>query len=463
MLRRHRQLTTQIQQLLDALLFGLSFWLSWILRANPAIMSFLHLKTVKSFDAYFWLYLVVIVAGPLILEARGFYDRPLLAPRRTSFWPLFEGCVLTAVGMILVLFFLQIELARTVAILFGIVSFALIMLKEETIRLGLNSHFARSQMRRRYILVGTEAETTRIRRELAETPDADMVVLAELNLNRQPMEDLTRLLHEHSVNGVILNANHSYFEHVEGAIRTCELEGVEVWLMADFFRTDISHASFDDFQGHPVLVFRSTPDASWQGVFKHVIDFAVALVAVILCAIPFAVIALIIKLTSPGPVLFRQKRCGLNGQPFTIFKFRTMATNAEQRKPELAKLNEMSGPVFKIKNDPRVTAFGRFLRKTSIDEFPQLFNVLRGEMSLVGPRPLPVEEVRRFDDVAHRRRLSVKPGLTCLWQVSGRNEVSDFNDWVRLDLEYIDNWSLWLDLKIIWRTIPVVLMGFGAR
>ena len=138
-------------------------------------------------------------------------------------------------------------------------------------------------------------------------------------------------------------------------------------------------------------------------------------------------------------------------------------SNAEQLKHELAALNEMTGPVFKVTNDPRVTPVGRVLRKFSIDEFPQLFNVLRGQMSLVGPRPLPVDEVRRFHDLAHRRRLSVKPGLTCLWQISGRNNVKDFRDWVRLDLEYIDNWSLWLDFKILCRTVPVVLVGTGAK
>jgi lipopolysaccharide/colanic/teichoic acid biosynthesis glycosyltransferase len=140
-----------------------------------------------------------------------------------------------------------------------------------------------------------------------------------------------------------------------------------------------------------------------------------------------------------------------------------MVTNAEQLKHELAKLNEMSGPVFKVTNDPRVTPVGRFLRKWSVDELPQLWNVFRGEMSLVGPRPLPVDEVARFDDMAHRRRLSVKPGLTCLWQVSGRNNVTDFKEWVRLDLHYIDNWSIWLDLKILLRTIPAVFSGAGAK
>jgi exopolysaccharide biosynthesis polyprenyl glycosylphosphotransferase len=198
-------------------------------------------------------------------------------------------------------------------------------------------------------------------------------------------------------------------------------------------------------------------------VIKQVIDVVGSAVLLLLGWPLLLAVALAIRLTSPGPILFRQKRCGVNGRPFTMLKFRSMQTNAEQRKAELEFMNEMEGPVFKITNDPRITPIGRFLRKYSLDELPQLFNVLRGEMSLVGPRPLPVDEVKRFDDLAYRRRLSVKPGLTCLWQISGRNEVRDFKDWVRLDLEYIDNWSLWLDLKILWWTVPAVLAGSGAK
>jgi exopolysaccharide biosynthesis polyprenyl glycosylphosphotransferase len=212
-----------------------------------------------------------------------------------------------------------------------------------------------------------------------------------------------------------------------------------------------------------MLVFRSVPEVSWQGLGKQALDFVGSLVLLMFLALPMLSIALAIKLTSKGPALFRQKRSGLNGQPFTMLKFRSMITDAEQRKHELEALNEMTGPVFKVTNDPRVTPVGRMLRRFSIDELPQLLNVVRGEMSLVGPRPLPVDEVKRFDDLAHRRRLSVKPGLTCLWQISGRNDVTDFKEWVRLDLEYIDKWSLWLDLRILLRTIPVVLRGTGAR
>jgi exopolysaccharide biosynthesis polyprenyl glycosylphosphotransferase len=463
MLRRNRQIKMQIQQMLDAGLFGVSFLLAWAIRSNGDITQTLGLPVISWAETYFWLYIVLIIAGPLVLESQGYYDRPLLSTGRATLWPLFRGCLLTSVGLVLVLFFFRMDFPRGVAILFGFVSFGLVLLKEELLRVALSSKVARAQFQRKFVLVGTAQETARMRDELKSRLQEDILVLSELDLNDTSVDELTRLLHEHSVNGVIISARHNFFEKIEKAIHTCELEGVEVWLFADFFNTQISHASFDEFHGRPVLVFRTTPDASWQGVLKQVIDFSVALLAIILLAVPFLIIGLLIKLTSPGPILFRQRRCGLNGQPFTILKFRTMETDAEQRKHQLASLNEMSGPVFKMTNDPRITPIGRILRKFSIDEFPQFYNVLRGEMSLVGPRPLPVDEVRRFDDLAHRRRLSVKPGLTCLWQVSGRNDVKDFEDWVRLDLEYIDNWSLWLDLKIIWRTIPIVLIGAGAR
>jgi lipopolysaccharide/colanic/teichoic acid biosynthesis glycosyltransferase len=156
-------------------------------------------------------------------------------------------------------------------------------------------------------------------------------------------------------------------------------------------------------------------------------------------------------------------RSGRHGHPFRMYKFRTMCTDAEQKKQELEAMNQMSGPVFKVERDPRIFPLGRLLRKLSIDELPQLINVLKGDMSLVGPRPLPVYEVEKFADPSHRRRLSMKPGITCLWQISGRNEIKNFDQWVELDLKYIDNWSLWLDISILLRTIPAVLFGAGAK
>ena len=464
MLRRDRQLRTQLFQLRDAALFAIGLWLAHLWRHTyTGDHLWWTFEPIAGFDRFIWLYLIIIPGVPLVLESQGFYQRPVYASRRETAWILGKGCFIVVVGVILVMFLFRRELARGVIILFGGVSFALVMLVEELLRRVYRSRFGRAQMRKSVILVGAPEDTRRMRAEFTSSQTGNVEVMAELDLNEHTITDLVELLHQTSANGVIINAKHVYFGQVEKAIQACEIEGVEAWLVADFFKTHVSRTALDDFYGRPVLVFRSAPEASWQGIFKQMLDLSVAFVFILLLLPVWIFVPIAIRLSSPGPVLFRQRRCGLNGAPFTMLKFRSMVSNAEQLKQELAALNEMGGPVFKVTNDPRITKVGQFLRKYSIDELPQLFNVLRGEMSLVGPRPLPVDEVKRFDDPAHRRRLSVRPGLTCLWQVSGRNKVKDFKDWVRLDLEYIDNWSLWLDVKILWLTIPVVLTGEGAR
>lgn len=462
MLRRDRLIRMQIHEYVDAGLFFLSFWLAYALRANPSIISTFHLNPVSSFETYRWFW-VLALAGPLVLEAQGFYNRPLSCSRLTRAWLLFKGCVFVTLGIIFTLFLMRSEIARWVMVWFGGISFVLIWVKEELLLVAFRSRLGQEQYRRRFLLIGTAEETARIRAELKQKSAGNLDVVAALDLYKTSIEGLVELLHEHSINGVIVSAKRSFFDQVEAAINACELEGIEVWLVADFFKTQISRTSFDDFYGQPVLVFRTVPEASWESVLKQMMDFVGALALLLISSPVLLLAAVAVKFTSPGPIFFRQQRSGLNGRPFILYKFRTMVTNAEQLKHELAAMNEMSGPVFKVSNDPRITRIGRLMRKFSIDEFPQLINVLRGEMSLVGPRPLPVDEVKRFNDLAHRRRLSVKPGLTCLWQISGRNNVKDFKDWVRLDLEYIDNWSLWLDCKILCRTVPVVLVGTGAR
>ena len=467
MLRRQRLVRIQVQKLLDATLFALGLWLAHFWRSNWKIEIFGGAAEIGPFDHYSRLYLVILPLVPLLLEMHGFYQRSLFPSRRQTVWALFKSCVIATISLIIVIFLFRAQdtLARSVIILFGVVSFGLVCLKEELIRWGLQSEFGQSQLRRRLILVGAKDETTRLRQEIERSAREGNEILCEVDLNDCSVEQLVELMHEQSPNGVIVHARHNYFDQVEKAIQACEIEGVPVWLMADFFKTHISRAAIDDFHGRPVLVFHTGPESSWQAFIKVLLDLVgSSALLILLTVIPvLPVTALVIKLTSPGPILFRQRRSGLNGRPFVMYKFRSMVTNAEQLQHELASMNEMSGPVFKVTNDPRITPIGRILRKYSIDELPQIFNVLRGDMSLVGPRPLPVDEVKRFNDVAHRRRLSVKPGLTCLWQISGRNQVSNFEDWVRLDLEYIDNWSLWLDLRILMMTFPVVLMGKGAR
>lgn len=464
MAARERQIRLLLHQWIDACLFGLSFWLAYALRTHPSVCAWLDLPTFPvPFDTYLWVYLLLIPAGPLTLEASGFYRRPVLGPRWQSTLSLFRGVALLCMGLTLLLFFTQLVTPRWMVVWFGCLAFGLIYGKQEVLRWLYRRRLTQPQFRRRVVLVGVPSELERLRRQVEAHPDEGMDVVAELDLTHEDPARIIDLLHEHSVNGVLISAAHTHFEQVERVIRACETEGVEAWLMAEFFRTEISRTTLDDFYGRPILVFRATPDKPVQWMMKRIVDVVGAVVLLVVLAIPMLVVALLIRLTSPGPVLFKQQRAGLNGRPFTMYKFRSMVTNAEQLKHELEQLNEMSGPVFKLTHDPRVTPIGRFLRRYSIDELPQLINVLRGEMSLVGPRPLPVDEVARFDDVAHRRRLSVKPGLTCLWQISGRSELRDFKEWVRLDLEYIDHWSLWLDFKILLRTIPVVLTAKGAK
>jgi exopolysaccharide biosynthesis polyprenyl glycosylphosphotransferase len=270
------------------------------------------------------------------------------------------------------------------------------------------------------------------------------------------------ILREIQVDEVILAIDRGDLPKLEDIFLLCEEMGIRTRLVLDFFPHVLARVELDEFQGSPLLTFSTTPDDQAALILKRTVDVFLAVVLLLASAIPLAFAALFIKMTSRGPVLFRQRRCGLNGRPFTLLKLRTMVEGAEQHLDDVVHLNEHDGPVFKAANDPRLTAFGRLIRRFSFDELPQLWNVLRGEMSLVGPRPPLPLEVARYERW-QRRRLSMKPGVTGLWQVSGRNDIKSFEDWINLDLAYIDNWSLSLDAKILLRTIPTVLSGRGAR
>jgi exopolysaccharide biosynthesis polyprenyl glycosylphosphotransferase len=464
MLRRERQIRAWVQRLLDASLFGIGLWLAHAIRqASAGLAIFGNAPLVQEFSEYIILFCVLPFA-PLLLELQGYYNRPILASRGQAAWMLFKACTgavaLTTFGLFLIQ---EQTLSRAVIILFGFTSFILILLKEEILRRTLLSTFGSSQFKRRLILAGSKEDLERVLPVTRSSSFDGLDVVAKIDLNLQTLEEFVDALHLHSANAVVICAKHTYFGQVEKAIQACELEGVEAWLMADFFNTQVSQTSLDEFSGRPVLIFRSAPADSWHRVAKQILDGVGAAVLLLVTSPIILATAVAIRWNSRGPILFRQQRAGLNGRPFVMLKFRSMVSDAEQRKHEIERLNEMAGPVFKVSNDPRVTPIGRFIRKWSIDELPQLINVLRGEMSLVGPRPLPLDEVKRFDDLAHRRRLSVKPGLTCLWQVMGRNQISDFKEWVRLDLQYIDNWSFWLDLQILAKTIPAVFRGTGAK
>lgn len=274
-------------------------------------------------------------------------------------------------------------------------------------------------------------------------------------------KELESVLRSMPVGEVFIANNHfAHAEEMQSVIKMCERFGVPFALPANMFRLErarplSSHAVSDGY-----VHYQSVQSKPTQMALKRLFDILSSGVALWCLAPLLLVVAALVKLTSRGPVLFRQQRVGLHGQPFRMLKFRTMVENAEALKAQLSQQNEMDGPVFKMKHDPRITSIGRFLRKFSIDELPQLINVLRGDMSVVGPRPPVPNEVAKYDSW-QRRRLSVRPGLTCIWQVSGRNEIS-FEQWMYMDLQYIDTWSFTKDIGLILKTFPVVLTGKGA-
>lgn len=276
------------------------------------------------------------------------------------------------------------------------------------------------------------------------------------------LDDLETLLSRHPVDQVLIALPvKSQYVAIERALAICAGLGVEVKYFADIFKTSRAQRAFDADDEVPSVRVHHVAD-DHRMVIKRALDIVGAAAGLALLSPVLAACAIAIKLTSSGPVIFSQERYGYNRRRFRMFKFRTMVQDAEALQAGLEHRNEAGGPVFKIKADPRVTAVGSFLRRTSLDELPQLLNVLRGDMSFVGPRPLPVRDVRRFDAAWLMRRFSVRPGLTCLWQINGRSNTTNFDEWVRLDLDYIDNWSLALDMRILIKTVPAVLSGSGA-
>jgi len=253
----------------------------------------------------------------------------------------------------------------------------------------------------------------------------------------------------------------SLYDQASRIVSVCAEQGIIVRFLSNIFNLKLGQSKADQFEDDSVVTVSVGTMKGLPALIKGGLDFSLSLILLIILSPFFSIIALLIKLTSRGPVFFTQDRVGLNKRRFRLYKFRTMVADAEKRQAELEQLNEVSGPVFKIKNDPRITGVGRVLRRASIDELPQLINVLKSDMSLVGPRPLPVRDYEGFDEDWHRRRFSVRPGITCLWQINGRSNLP-FKDWMRLDMEYIDHWSLALDLKILLETIPAVLKGSGA-
>lgn len=413
--------------------------------------------------------LLLWIAVASLTKVYGSYRR---RPLTSEAYRVARALLAVAVGVAALGYAQKGEVSRLlVAIYFGL-SFAALAGARAAIRFLARSARRRGYNSRRYAVAGEGPLAREIVRTMAAHPEwgyefAGYVVDGPPPdaLDRRKilgrLDDVATLLKTAVLDEVVFVVPHDRLPAIEGAVLDCEEQGVSARVCMDLFATRIASLAVEDLDGIPLLALSTVPQDPFALATKRALDVVLSALALLVLSPVFLAVAIAIRLDSPGSVFFRQRRVGRNGREFTLLKFRSMYADAAARLEALRARNEVSGPVFKMKDDPRVTRVGRFIRRTSIDELPQFWNVLRGEMSVVGPRPPIPAEVRQYER-RHLRRLSVKPGITCTWQVSGRSSIG-FDRWMELDLSYIDNWSLWRDVKILARTIPAVLTGRGAH
>lgn len=423
----------------------------------------------------FWLALFFAVpTWCLTLYANGMYQSMRTRSYLEILWTVFKSAMATflLLGTFIFLFKLQF-MSRIFFLLFMGWSFLFIWLEKTAI--FMSSHYVRRQglNTRRLLVVGTGKRADEFVKRADKHPEWGFEVLGAIDdepgrgITRVgrlevigALEDIPKIFHRDAVDEVVFVVPRSRLNSLQGAIEDCETEGVVVTVAVDLFDTKLARSSVTELDGLPFLHFKTTHAKEWELLVKRLFDFMAAGLGLLVLSPLFLVMAVLIKVTSKGPVFFKQNRLGLAGRRFTLIKFRTMRQGAQEVLSEVPDLQSMTTPEFREKKTSWITPVGQFMRKFSIDELPQLLNVFIGHMSIVGPRPTVPDEVDKYKDW-QRRRFSMKPGITCLWQVNGRNNIA-FEDWMKLDLEYLDHWSLWLDAKILFKTVPVVLFGIGA-
>ncbi|MGC4016759.1 MAG: sugar transferase [Luteolibacter sp.] len=468
---RRQSFSIQIFQLIDAMLIWVAFAVAAMLRGplidwlnNIGVHVFK--QDISGLKEITWLLFIVVPFAPLALELFGFYRSPMRQRFGPALWQIVKAFTILAVAIsVMVVFFRFNASSRAVLAMAIPLSGVLLMLRAWVVTARARRASLVENLKEAIVLAGAPEDMDQWLREVPEDESMLWRIVGRHDLTGDDWVGFQRLLEDGAVERVVFAAKHAAFDKLGTAIEICESRGIEAWVAASFIQTQVARPTFDMIGGRPLLVLRSTPDLSWELLAKGVIDWIGGMALLILTLPLWIVVAIAIKIQSPGPVFYFQERAGRYGKPFRMWKFRTMIPDADRKLEELKQQsgNQMSGPVFKLEHDPRIFPVGRLLRKFSIDEFPQFINVIRGDMSLVGPRPMAMYELPKIENSSHRRKLSVKPGLTCIWQVSGRNEITSFDEWVKLDLQYIDNWSLWLDIKILLQTIPAVLLAKGAK
>jgi len=475
MLREHAKLFTTLQFVTDLLLSAAAFPVAYLTRLQldrfvPGEVERLLNPVLFPLQSYLWMVFLALPLWALAAYSLGLYRLSF----RPSDWEkiriALESSVLVGLFLGFLSFALKLDVSRPLIFLFVFYQALSLTFPRLLLRFRGKGQARRAASQRNILIVGDGPKAYEMGELVSRYSEWGLKVIGYVERNGESprgeglgtVSDIPRIVESNVVDEIMFVGNGPKdLDGLEETLALCKEEGIRTRLAADFFPAKVSRVSMEFLENIPILTFSTTPDYPFSLFVKRVMDVAISAVLLIVLFPLIVLVSLLVKLTSPGRVIYKQVRCGLYGRKFVLYKFRSMREGAEDVLWEIKHLNEMDGPVFKMRNDPRVTPFGRFLRKSSIDEWPQFWNVLKGDMSLVGPRaPLP-EEVKEYTRW-QRRRLSVKPGITCLWQVSGRNEV-DFHEWMRLDLHYIDNWSFLLDVKILLRTFPVVLLGKGAR
>lgn len=446
----------------------------YLVRFAPLEVSRYFSPELLPFRWYLLYYLVFVPLWVALLMLTQRYSEVMRLSLKRQALRVVQFVAVTGVLIAFMTYSFKLIISRPVLFLFLALTGFILVLSRVTLHWVLRSRNVSEHNQIKILIAGTDEQARAVGRLLESYRMWGYQVVGYLTSKEGEdsasglpilgsLEDLPQLLQTRIVVDEIIfsGAYRSNLQEFETMVRLCEELGIRTRVVAQFFPTSISRVSLEYLENLPLITFSTAPEHTIAIIAKRIVDFLVASMVLIGFFPLMLLTAVLVKSTSPGPVLYSQVRCGLYGRRFRLFKFRTMVDGAEDKLWEIKHLNEMGGPVFKMRNDPRVTFVGRFLRKFSVDELPQVWNVIKGEMSMVGPRaPLP-EEVENYAR-KQRRRLSVKPGITCLWQVSGRNEL-DFNKWMELDLHYIDNWSFWLDIRIMLMTIPAVFTGRGAR
>lgn len=410
-----------------------------------------------------------------LLSYFGAYEGPNRKTITGYAWAISRATALAVVLLLTLLFFLKIEyVSRFVILIFALAEPMVLFIIRVFVTRNFKKQVKSGEKKLRIIIVGTKDRAL----ELLHTLKAQMVWGIEVVgfIDPDPsclgtviegipvigsVETTEECLKNNVIDEVIIAISRSLLKDAEPIVKSCEEEGIRVRFMADIFNVQVAHISLSQVGGIPLLNMESVLQDKQQLIAKRIFDLSLTILAIPVLIPLFLLIAIAIKLDTPGPIFFVQKRVGLRKHVFPMFKFRSMYLNAEEKITELEHLNEADGPIFKMTNDPRVTRIGKILRRTSLDELPQLINVLRGEMSLVGPRPMSIRDVDLFDRGIQRKRFSVQPGITCIWQISGRSDLP-FEKWLELDLEYIDKWNFWFDVKILFKTFPAVIKSKGA-